>query len=521
MAIYGKEMTVCYIAWDSAAGAYKTGDSANHTLRWIKDGISSAPANSNSEVDSTNAPGVYKVTITSTEASTPFGVLAGKSSTANVVIGPVSVSFERTPDAAPGAAGGIPTADASNRVKSDLEAIDGQTTSANNATLNLKQLNVSNGTGSAIVAASSAGSGYALSLSANGSGGGGLRITAPSTGSGISITGPTSTGHAVSIDNAAPNYSAVILSASGKVVHVEATGSNGDAVYLKGSGSGSGERVVAGATGNALELTAPAGTALSSIGETGATFDSSSANGVGINVFGRGDQNALNVFGGDTGDGAVFSGGSGVDIRGDITGNLLGDVTGSVTTALALGSGAITGPVLDDTALDAIRNKFLVLSDSLNGPTVGANTVTLSSIYAANDDAFNGMFGVHLNASNQIIQTFVVTDYVNSPTPTLTVTPNWAIAPVDTDIIRIYESAVGSVNISSSGSDSILDSADAIETGLTMRGALRIITAALSGKLSGAGTTTVTIRNYGDTKNRITATVDTDGNRSAVTTDVT
>ena len=69
--------------------------------------------------------------------------------------------------------------------------------------------------------------------------------------------------------------------------------------------------------------------------------------------------------------------------------------------------------------------------------------------------------------------------------------------------------------------DALLDRTDAIETGLTLRGAIRLDTAALAGKLSGAAGTTVTIRNVGDTKARITATVDSDGNRSAVTTDAT
>lgn len=50
---------------------------------------------------------------------------------------------------------------------------------------------------------------------------------------------------------------------------------------------------------------------------------------------------------------------------------------------------------------------------------------------------------------------------------------------------------------------------------------LRLAIAALAGKLSGAATTTVTIRNTGDSKDRITATVDADGNRSAVTLDGT
>lgn len=122
MATYGKQMTVCYIAWDSSLGAPKTGDVANHTLRWIKDGTSSAPTNSASEVDSTNAPGVYKLTLTATEAQTPFGVLAGKSSTTGVVIAPVSVSFENIPDAAPGTTGGLPTLDVDGNVSASLPA---------------------------------------------------------------------------------------------------------------------------------------------------------------------------------------------------------------------------------------------------------------------------------------------------------------------------------------------------------------------------------------------------------------
>jgi hypothetical protein len=70
--------------------------------------------------------------------------------------------------------------------------------------------------------------------------------------------------------------------------------------------------------------------------------------------------------------------------------------------------------------------------------------------------------------------------------------------------------------------DALLDRSGAIETGLTPRQALRLNSAALAGKLSGAATTTVTIRNaVQDSKDRIVATVDADGNRTAITTDVT
>ena len=70
--------------------------------------------------------------------------------------------------------------------------------------------------------------------------------------------------------------------------------------------------------------------------------------------------------------------------------------------------------------------------------------------------------------------------------------------------------------------DGLLDRTGAIETGLTLREAQRLIAAASAAKLSGAATTTIIIRNaVADSKDRITATVDADGNRSAITYDLT
>lgn len=62
----------------------------------------------------------------------------------------------------------------------------------------------------------------------------------------------------------------------------------------------------------------------------------------------------------------------------------------------------------------------------------------------------------------------------------------------------------------------LLDLTDGIETGLTPRQAMRAYAAALAGVLSGAGTTTITIKGAGVATTRITATVDADGNRSVV-----
>lgn len=85
---------------------------------------------------------------------------------------------------------------------------------------------------------------------------------------------------------------------------------------------------------------------------------------------------------------------------------------------------------------------------------------------------------------------------------------------------------LGSSQIAATGAqeiaDALLDRVDAIESGLTLRGAVRLASAALAGKVSGAATSTVIVRNAViDSKARLTATVDSDGNRSAITYDVT
>lgn len=70
------------------------------------------------------------------------------------------------------------------------------------------------------------------------------------------------------------------------------------------------------------------------------------------------------------------------------------------------------------------------------------------------------------------------------------------------------------------GHEGMMDETDGVEPGLTLRGALRVKKAAMAGKSSGAGTGTERFRNTADTKDRITATVDANGNRTAVTLDV-
>lgn len=105
MATRALQQVVTYLAWDTSANAYKTGDVANHTTSWVKDGTRSATTNAAAEVDSANCPGMYKVTLTATETDCIEGVLGGKSSTANIVLIPTMVAFDYLNTGAPATAG--------------------------------------------------------------------------------------------------------------------------------------------------------------------------------------------------------------------------------------------------------------------------------------------------------------------------------------------------------------------------------------------------------------------------------
>jgi hypothetical protein len=77
------------------------------------------------------------------------------------------------------------------------------------------------------------------------------------------------------------------------------------------------------------------------------------------------------------------------------------------------------------------------------------------------------------------------------------------------------------VTLEAQGFSAYLLDTEIVETGLTLRQALRLVTAATAGKISGGGTATVTIRNaVADGVDRVVATVDSSGNRTAITYDL-
>lgn len=88
-----------------------------------------------------------------------------------------------------------------------------------------------------------------------------------------------------------------------------------------------------------------------------------------------------------------------------------------------------------------------------------------------------------------------------------------------TDLIPAAPAAVGDIPTAAAIADAVHD--EVVEGTTTLRQSIRLANAALGGKASGLDTTTVAYRDLADSKDRFTATVDANGNRSAVTRDLT
>jgi hypothetical protein len=82
-------------------------------------------------------------------------------------------------------------------------------------------------------------------------------------------------------------------------------------------------------------------------------------------------------------------------------------------------------------------------------------------------------------------------------------------------------SFASAVTLEAQGFSSYLLDQEDVESGLTLRQALRLISAAVGGEVSGGGTTTITFKSAVDgVADRIVATVDSNGNRTALTYDL-
>jgi hypothetical protein len=95
---------------------------------------------------------------------------------------------------------------------------------------------------------------------------------------------------------------------------------------------------------------------------------------------------------------------------------------------------------------------------------------------------------------------------------------HFIVPPTDVQFVKSVDSSGNAIPTANANADALLDRTDGVETNWTLRKALRIVLAVLSGKSSGGGSV---YRDTNDSKNRISSTLDSSGNRTAVTRDAT
>jgi hypothetical protein len=174
------------------------------------------------------------------------------------------------------------------------------------------------------------------------------------------------------------------------------------------------------------------------------------------------------------------------------------------------------GPFLDDTDGKTAETGLTISQADIRLSKNGGAFAQSNNIAGATHNE-NGYYDVPLNTTDtNTLGTFRV---AVSKSGALPVWQDFMVVPAN-----VWDSMFGgsvlNVNVatmSSGAVDSILD--DPVEGSYTMRQLLRLMASALFGKASGGGTATITFRDLGDSKDRITATVTSNGNRTTVVLD--
>lgn len=434
-----------------------------------------------------------------------------------------------------------------------------------------------NGTGSGIVATSGSGAtGDGIQATAASTNGNGLKATGSGTGAGELATGgatgngvkyvgggtsgagvlvTTTSGDGISSKPTAGH--ALNLTANGTTKHgINATGGATTSHGAVFTGGGVGHGILAtsggGATGNGIQATAAStngsGLSLTKTGSGSDLLATSTTLSLAktTNITGFNDIAATAVVSG----GAITTSGGAVSTVTTVTNQLTAaqiatgvwqDTTdGDFTVASSIGKslyttgnapGAASGLALVGSNMGTVSS----VTGNVGGNVVGSvGSVTAGVTVTTNNDKTGyalSSAGVQaiwdaltsaLTTASSIGKLLV--DNINATISSRLASVSY-MAPLDAAGTR---SAVG---LASANLDTQLDAlptaaenATAVLAagdidGYTLEEAQKLQLAAMAGKVSGAATTTVTIRAADDSKARITATVDADGNRSALTLD--
>lgn len=181
----------------------------------------------------------------------------------------------------------------------------------------------------------------------------------------------------------------------------------------------------------------------------------------------------------------------------------------------AWGSGAITAASIASDAITAAK----IATDAIGADELADNAITAATI------ASDAITAAKI-ATDAITADKIAADAIgSSELATSAVTEiQSGLSTLDAAGIRTavglasanLDTQLGDLPTANENADALLDRTAGIETGFTLRQWARLVGAVLLGKASGMGTTANVFRDLNDTKDRISATVDSSGNRTAV-----
>lgn len=224
---------------------------------------------------------------------------------------------------------------------------------------------------------------------------------------------------------------------------------------------------------------------------------------------GRPEVNTTHAAGTAWGSGAITAASIAADA---ITAAKVADGTIDAATFAA---NAITSTVVADNTITAAK----IAADAITDAKVAAD-VTIASVTGAVGSVTGAVGSVTGNVGGNVVGSVAsVVGAVGSVTGNVGGNVTGSVGSVAAGGIAAASfaaSAIDAAALAANAVDEILDEQIGDST-ITMRQALKLSVAALGGILAGAATTTITVRNAGNTVDVITATVDANGNRSAVT----
>ncbi len=397
MAARGKAITLTYFAWNTSDNAYQPVDAANHTLWLIRDGVCDSPTNLPEDVAEQSSSsssgtcndcgdvGACRIALTAAEMDARSITISGCSTTADVVIIPVSVTTY------PGELDDI--FDGTGAVVTLLKLV----VNANNAA---GGIDIDNSGGPGIKV-----DGTTFGITARSSGGPAIHGLGDDYG--ISLSGGTrgllaggSNGGILAVGGVAgPGF--------------ECTGTD-EGFVATGSGNSAGMKITGGLTGIGLDINGggTSGVGLSIDSTSGAAVDISAASGMGVDIDGSSGGVAIDASGGIAVD-VTAAAGVAVDIDGTTGGVWVNASNGNAVKyqsdggnghgLIVIGDGSGSGLFVQGTAagINVSATTVGVLVNAATGVDVNGTTagMTIDGGSAAGLHVGGAAFGVEVTAS--------------------------------------------------------------------------------------------------------------------------